>query len=87
MWTYVLAETVETTVDVTTSDGVKPISTRQLGAVGGRIVAETFAGIMANDSSSYLNVSPPWKPDPALAGADGTIGIRELVAAAVGTAP
>lgn len=37
--------------------------------------------------SAYLNVSPLWKPDPALAGADGTFEIRELVAAAVGTAP
>jgi hypothetical protein len=87
LWTYVLAETVETTADVTTSDGIQSISTRRLGPVGGRIVAETFAGIMANDSSSYLNVSPLWKPDPALATADGTFGIRELVAAAVGTAP
>lgn len=87
LWTYVLAETVETTVDVATSDGVKSISTRRLGPVGGRIVAETFAGIMANDSSSYLNVKPLFKPDPALATADGTFGIRELVAAAVGTAP
>jgi len=86
LWTYVLAETAETTVDVTTSDGVKSISTRKLGPVGGRIVAETFAGIMDNDDRSYLNVNPLWKPNPTLATANGTFGIRELVAAAVGTA-
>jgi hypothetical protein len=87
LWTYVLAETAETTVDVTTSDGVKSVSTRKLGPVGGRIVAETFAGIMDTDDRSYLNVNPLWKPNPTLATADGTFGIRELIAAAVGIAP
>ncbi len=86
LWTYVLAETQETNLEFTTTDGVKSISTRQLGPVGGRIVAETFAGIMANDASSYLNVNPLWKPNPALATADGTFGIRELIAGALGIA-
>ncbi len=49
--------------------------------MGGRIVAETFAGLMLGDPSSFLNVDPLWKPDAALAAADGTFGLRELIAA------
>ncbi len=83
LWTYILAETEEVTVDFATADGTQSISTRRLGPVGGRIVAETFAGLLAADSSSFLNMDPLWKPDPDLAGADGSFGLRELIAAAL----
>jgi hypothetical protein len=83
LWTYVLAETEEVTVDFNTTDGVEKISTRRLGPVGGRLVAETFAGIMAGDSSSYLNLDPLWTPDPDLVTSDGEFGLRELIAAAL----
>jgi hypothetical protein len=83
LWTYVLAETEEVTVDFATTDGTQSISTRRLGPVGGRIVAETFAGLLAADSSSFLNMDPLWMPDPDLAGADGSFGLRELIAAAL----
>ena len=37
-------------------------SGEHLGAVGGRIVAEVFLGLLAGDSLSYLNIEPNWKP-------------------------
>ncbi|HEX3978718.1 MAG TPA: heme peroxidase family protein [Solirubrobacteraceae bacterium] len=83
LWAYVLAETEEVTVDFATTDGTQSISTRRLGPVGGRIVAETFAGLLAADSSSFLNVDPLWTPDPELVSAGGTFGLRELIAAAL----
>jgi hypothetical protein len=83
LWTYILAETEEVTVVLETTDGVQSISTRRLGPVGGRLVAETFAGILAADSSSYLNLDPLWTPDPELATAAGEFGLRELIRAAL----
>ncbi len=35
---------------------------RRLGEVGGRIVAETFIGLLQRDPSSYLRHNPRWKP-------------------------
>jgi hypothetical protein len=83
LWTYILAETQEVNVDFATLDGTQAIPTRRLGPVGGRIVAETFAGLMLGDPNSFLNVDPLWKPDAALTSADGTFGLRELIAAAL----
>jgi len=77
LWTYILAETVESTVEVKTLQGAKKISTRKLGPVGGRIVAETFLGIMLADSSSYLTQDPLWQPEAVKAG--GKFGLRELI--------
>lgn len=34
----------------------------QLGAVGGRIVAEVILGLLKADKQSYLNQDPDWKP-------------------------
>jgi hypothetical protein len=80
LWTYVLAETEDVRVSFKTSDGTKRIHTRRLGPVGGRIVAETFAGLMAGDSTSFLNLDPLWQPSLAV---DGEFGLKELVAAAL----
>ncbi|MBV8516377.1 MAG: heme peroxidase [Acidobacteria bacterium] len=77
LWTYVLAETQEVNVKVHTTKGTRQIKTRRLGPVGGRIVAETFAGLLLGDSSSYLSQDPLWKP------ATTPFGLRELVAAAL----
>jgi heme peroxidase len=79
LWTYILAETEEVTRTFKTSDGDKQIKTRQLGRVGGRIVAETIVGILAGDRSSFLNQNPLWKPSLAV---DGAFGLREFIAAA-----
>jgi hypothetical protein len=81
LWTYCLAETVETTVTVKTLDGDKPITTRQLGPVGGRIVAETFVGLLLADSSSYVSLNPRWQPTTYTQ--NGFFGLRELIAAAL----
>ena len=80
LWTYVLAETEEVNTKFKTTDGTKTLKTRRLGKVGGRIVTETFVGILTGDSSSYLNQNPLWKPSYAI---DGEFGLRELVKAAL----
>jgi len=77
LWTYVLAETIETAVALKTSQGVKKIKTRKLGPVGGRIVAETFVGILLGDSSSYLSQNPLWVPSTK------RFGLRELISFAL----
>ena len=82
LWTYILAETVQTTMTIATTQGDQAIDTRQLGEVGGRIVAETMAGLMLGDSSSDLALDPRWTPDPALM-KNGKFGLRELIAAAL----
>jgi hypothetical protein len=76
LWTYVLAETIESTDTLKTLQGDKKITTRRLGPVGGRIVAETFVGLLLADSSSYLSLDPLWEPKLAI---DGVFGLRELV--------
>jgi hypothetical protein len=80
LWTYVLAETEEVHTKFETTDGTKTIKTRRLGKVGGRIVAETIVGIIAGDSSSFLNQNPRWKPSYAVG---GKFGLRELVKVAL----
>lgn len=81
LWTYILAETVEAPQTVQTTDGAKHLKTRRLGPVGGRIVAETIVGLLAYDSSSYLNQDPLWQPSLAR---NGTFGLREFVLTALG---
>ena len=80
LWTYILAETVESSMALRTSTGVKHIKTRKLGPVGGRIVAETIVGILLQDSSSLLALDPLWTPSLAV---KGRFGLRELIATAL----
>ncbi len=55
LWYYVLAEAQQQfQTDAT------PI---RLGPVGGRIVAETFIGLMLGDSHSFLAQRPEWAPN------------------------
>jgi hypothetical protein len=81
LWTYILAETKEVMVTVKTKQGDKQLKTRKLGRVGGRIVAETFIGLMLCDSSSYFVQDPIWKPSKA--NAQGRFGLREFVKTAL----
>jgi hypothetical protein len=77
LWTYVLAETIESNVTVKTLQGDKPITTRKLGPVGGRIVAETFVGLLLADSSSYVSLNPLW--EPTTMAVNGVFGLREMI--------
>ena len=52
---------------------------RTLGPVGGRIVAEVFLGLLANDPLSYLNVEPNWRPVAPLAKQDGDFDMPQLI--------
>lgn len=76
LWTYCLAETIHHTVV-----GHNGVQSRLLGDVGGRIVAETFAGILRYDSHSFLNQDPNWRPT---IGEGHTFGLREFVRFALG---
>ncbi len=80
LWTYCLAETKDHTVP-----GLFGNNTKQLGPVGGRIVAETFAGLLTKDSQSFLGQDPRWTPTIG----DGktktkTFGLKEFVKFATG---
>lgn len=81
LWTYILAETEEVTVTVKTKQGDKAIKTRRLGPVGGRIVAETFIGLLLADGHSYFNQDPLWTPSKA--NAQRRFGLREFIKAAL----
>jgi hypothetical protein len=63
LWTYILAEASlhKELVEVPVTEK-KTISTPKLGAVGGRIVAEVFLGLMFGDNNSYLSLEPNWQP-------------------------
>ncbi len=95
LWIYTLAETrkhVES-VNVQTTEGVKTIDTPKLGLVGGRIVAETIAGLLDADSMSFVSLDPLWTPQRdvdlgvravSYAAGDGSFRLRDLVRAALG---
>jgi hypothetical protein len=81
LWTYILAETKEAMVALKTKQGDKSIKTRQLGPVGGRIVAETFIGLLLADETSYFNQDPIWKPSKA--NTQGRFGLKEFIQTAL----
>jgi len=74
LWYYILAEAQQAFEDDTT-----PI---QLGAVGGRIVAEVFLGLLLEDKHSFLRQNPLWEPFDQFRRPDGTFGMAELIRAA-----
>ena len=49
--------------------------------VGGRIVAETFVGLLLADSSSYVNLYPDWRPTKPTQ--HGVFGLREMIASGI----
>ncbi len=81
LWAYVLAEAASEQALVRTTAGEDPRPTRRLGPVGGRIVAETFIGLLMGDSHAFLTLDPRWKP-ATLASKD-QFGLRELIAFAL----
>ena len=80
LWTYILAETVQVEVTLRTTQGERKFKGRKLGPVGGRIVAETFAGLLLGDSFSFVAQDPLWTPSLAV---NGVFGLRELIATAL----
>ncbi|MGW0894422.1 peroxidase family protein [Saccharopolyspora sp. NPDC002578] len=50
---------------------------RQLGPVGGRIVAETLIGMLQSDPASYLSVFPRW--EPTVGGVGQEFGIADFL--------
>ena len=76
LWTYCLAETNNHTVP-----GLFGVKTKQLGPVGGRIVAETFAGLLVEDSQSFFGQDPQWKPTITKG---KPFGLKEFVNFAIG---
>ncbi len=79
LWTYVLAEAMnhQIEVQIPVQDPI-PITTPQLGPVGGRIVAEVFLGLLFGDNHSLLSSQPEWKPkNPSFA-------LRDFVSYALG---
>ena len=76
LWAYCLAETTHHTVP-----GHHGVKSKLLGEVGGRIVAETFAGLLVYDSQSFFNQDANWKPT---IGGGKQFGLREFVNFALG---
>jgi hypothetical protein len=74
LWFYILRE-----ADVE-EDG------KQLGSVGGRIVAEVFIGLLQGDALSYLKQDPGWTPTLPSATA-GTFKMTDLLRFAGVVAP
>jgi hypothetical protein len=81
LWTYVLAEATASAFPVARGRIVgRQVAPFRLGPVGGRIVAETFAGMLQADRTSVL-WAPGFRPDPSIA-PGGRFGFRELIQAA-----
>lgn len=57
---------MQTTLTIKTTQGAQEIEARQLGEVGGRIIAETMVGLLLGDSTSLIAQDPRWTPNPAL---------------------
>jgi Animal haem peroxidase len=69
LWFYILKEAE-----------LPPANTERLGAVGGRIMAETLVGLLQRDPNSYLYLNAAWKPAPPIASpATGAFGFVELL--------
>ena len=60
LWTYILAEAAHNLIHAN-GDTKKNV----MGPVGGRIIAETFIGLMLNDTHSFLSRDPNWNPSKA----------------------
>lgn len=65
LWFYILAEAQDKwrqRADHQTTDDEKNAQPTTLGAVGGRIVSEVFAGLILGDTDSFLSMEPNWQP-------------------------
>jgi hypothetical protein len=71
LWVYILAEGRKNFYDH---------GQAQLGAVGGRIVAEVFLALLSKDPNSFLAVAPDWKPT---LGTGGKFTLTDLINTAI----
>jgi len=80
LWTYILAEAMikQESVKIPVKEGIS-ITTPKLGAVGGRIVAEVFLGLMFGDNHSLLSLAPNWQPE-----GNPNYALKDFVAYALG---
>jgi hypothetical protein len=82
LWYYILREAEKYGKDDLEKE--KYGNGARLGPVGGRIVMETFVGLLLEDGHSYLRQNPLWKPrekDP------DSFGIADLIQIATGKIP
>ena len=68
LWFYILKEAE-----------LLPNRGRQLGVVGGRIVAEVLVGLLQRDVNSYLSQNPAWRPTAPIAPEPGKFTISDLI--------
>jgi hypothetical protein len=68
LWYYILKEAE-----------LPPYDAKQLGPVGGRIMAEVLVGLLQRDPNSYLYLDPSWKPVPPIAPATGKFTFVDLL--------
>lgn len=52
---------------------------REMGPVGGRIVAEVLVGLLQKDPNSYLYLNSSWKPAPPIAPTTGKFTMADLL--------
>jgi hypothetical protein len=52
---------------------------REMGPVGGRIIAEVLVGLLQKDPNSYLYLQPNWKPTTPIAPKTGQFTIADLL--------
>jgi len=79
LWTYILAEAAQNKItEPIPVEGGTTNTTPQLGAVGGRIVAEVLLGLLFGDNHSLLNLDPRWTPP------DPGFRLKDLVEFALG---
>ncbi len=71
LWFYILSEAQQQFKKDST-----PI---RLGPVGGRIVAETFVRLLLEDSQSFLNQAPRWKPFAEFRADNGEFRMADLL--------
>ena len=57
---------------------------REMGPVGGRIIAEVLVGLLQKDPNSYLYLQPTWKPTTPIAPASGQFTMADLLKFAAG---
>lgn len=83
LWTYVLAEAHAARLadQNVAGQSSQPVHPRQLGELGGRLVAETFLALLRADRSSILHLNEPFVPE--FTGAH--FGLGEFLVAALKT--